>query len=63
MGSMFSSPKPVATPPPPAPTPVAMPDTDSDAVAKERRRKLTEMQSRSGRASTILTDTTGKLGG
>ena len=62
MGSMFSSPKPVAAPPP-APTPVAMPDVDSDAVAKERRRKLTEMQSRSGRASTILTDTTGKLGG
>lgn len=68
MGGLFSSPKPSAPPPPPPPEPVAMPEADDEAVQKAKRRKLAEIQARSGRASTILTDNGGaapseKLGG
>ena len=68
MGGLFSSPKPSAPPPPPPPEPVTMPEADDEAVRKAKRRKLAEIQARSGRASTILTDNGGaapseKLGG
>lgn len=68
MGGLFSSPKPSAPPPPPPPEPVTMPEADDEAVQKAKRRKLAEIQARSGRASTILTDNGGaapseKLGG
>lgn len=54
--------KPKAPPPPPAikpPTP--MPDPLADDAA--RKKKATELAARSGRASTILTDDSDKLGG
>ena len=68
MGGLFSSPKPSAPSPPPPPEPVTMPEADDEAVQKAKRRKLAEIQARSGRASTILTDNGGaapseKLGG
>lgn len=50
----------------PAPTPMpALPDTDDEAVRAAKRKKAAEIQSRSGRASTLLSDagTSDKLGG
>ncbi len=52
MGSLFSGPK--APPPPAAPT--LMPTPDSDAMAQARKRKVAADMSRSGRVSTILSD-------
>lgn len=41
-----------------------MPEPDMDVLAKTRRRRISEMRQRSGRASTIMSDTsTNKLGG
>ncbi len=56
MGGLTNKPK--TPPPPPVAEPVEMPDAAANAEA--RRRKQVEMQQRSGRESTILTD---KLGG
>lgn len=50
-----SSPKP---PPPPKPTPMA----DEEAIAKAKQRARASLQQRSGRASTVLSDSE-KLGG
>lgn len=47
-------PKPAATP---------MPSQDDEAVRRARQRQIAEIQSRSGRASTILSDGGSKLGG
>lgn len=47
---------------PPIPEPAVMPDADEEAVRAARRRQIAEIQARSGRASTILTQTD-KLGG
>lgn len=57
-------PKAAPTPPPPPPveeSPVPMADDEQNR--KAARRRVSAMSSRSGRASTILTDTGGKLGG
>ena len=44
--------------------PVTMPGADDEAVRRARRRKIASMQARSGRASTILSDSgEAKLGG
>ena len=43
-------------------SPAAMPTPDGDAVAAARRRKIAEMQNRSGRVSTILSSDE-RLGG
>lgn len=56
MTSLFSSPKP--SPLPPAPDPVAMPDSGDEATLRAKKRKIAEIQARSGRMSTILTDNT-----
>jgi hypothetical protein len=55
-------PKETPAPPPPA-APATMPDPEMDdaAVKAAKKRKLTEVAARSGRASTILSDET--LGG
>jgi len=42
--------------------PTVMPDTDEEAVKAARRRQIAEVQTRSGRASTILSQSD-KLGG
>lgn len=50
----------------PAPTPMpAMPDADDESVRAAKRKKAAEVQNRSGRASTLLSDagTSDKLGG
>ena len=61
MGKLTSSPK--APPPPPPPAPVTpMPVEDTQATATARRRKAQELSQRSGRESTILSDTSDKLG-
>ena len=49
-----------------APTPMpALPDTDDAAVREAKRKKAAQVQARSGRASTLLSDmgTSDKLGG
>lgn len=43
--------------------PAVMPDTDDEQVKAARRRQIAEIQSRSGRASTILTGGGDQLGG
>lgn len=43
--------------------PVVMPTEDTAAVAAAKKKKAAEVQSRSGRQSTILTEQTDKLGG
>lgn len=40
-----------------------MPSSDSKAVEQARKRKIAELRSRSGRVSTILSDSSDKLGG
>ena len=52
-----------AAAPPPIAAPTAMPTADSAAVAEARKRSMLEQAARGGRASTILTDTSDKLGG
>lgn len=55
-----------APPAQPAPTPMpALPESDDEAVRAAKRKKAAEIQNRSGRASTILSDsgTSDKLGG
>lgn len=64
MGNPFKSPK--APPPPepvkvPAPTP--MPVVDQTAVNRAKKKMLAASSQRSGRASTILSDGSGTLGG
>lgn len=44
-------------------TQTAMPTQDDEAVRRARMRQIAEVQSRSGRASTILSDGGAKLGG
>lgn len=75
MGGLVSKPKipkpePVVVAPPPPPPPVAepiaapvAPTEDPDALAKARKKQAAAAQSRSGRASTILSDSSDKLGG
>lgn len=55
---MFSAPK-IPEPKPPAP----MPDIDSAEVAKAKQAKLLSMAQRTGRVSTLLSESTDKLGG
>jgi hypothetical protein len=43
--------------------PAVMPTTDDERVKAARRRQAAELATRSGRASTILTDGSDKLGG
>jgi hypothetical protein len=52
MASLFSPkvPKPTVTPP------TTMPTMDDEAVQAAKRKKAAEIQARSGRQSTILTD-------
>lgn len=50
----------------PAPAPMApLPDSNDPAVRMQKRKKAAEIQARSGRASTLLSDmgTSDKLGG
>lgn len=56
MGGLTSKPK--APPPPPPPTPMP----DEEELEKARRKKALEQKSRSGRQSTILSDTSETLG-
>jgi hypothetical protein len=51
MGGLFGG----AKPPKPQP-PVRLPDEDDPAIAEEARRKRMAATSKSGRASTVLTD-------
>jgi hypothetical protein len=53
MGGLFSKPK-IPEPQPPAP----MPDENSPGVLEARRQQLNAIMSRSGRRSTILSDST-----
>lgn len=60
MGEIFSKPK--APPPPPAIQPPAlMPDPANATAAKTAQ--IAALEQRSGRASTVLTDNSNKLGG
>lgn len=43
--------------------PTAMPTADDEQVKAAKRRQIAEMQARSGRASTVLSDDGAKLGG
>lgn len=43
--------------------PATMPSEDDEAILAAKRKKAAQVQSRSGRSSTILTDQTDKLGG
>lgn len=57
-----------AAPPPPAPAPVVekqavMPTADDDMVRKAKRVSLQQQSARRGRASTILTQDSDRLGG
>ena len=58
MGSIMGKPK--APPPPAAPT--VMPTPDDDALKAARKRKAAQDMSRSGRLSTILSDSSETLG-
>ena len=58
MSSFFSKPK--APPPPAAPT--IMPEPDDEALKQARKRKMASDMSRSGRLSTMLSDSSEKLG-
>lgn len=53
---------PEADPATAAATPMVMPDTDDEALAKARRKRIAAQRARSGRTSTVLSDTDG-LGG
>lgn len=55
----FSAPK-VPDPPPPPPPPPPMPEPDDEAAKKARRKAATDAQARSGRLSTIMTDSAGE---
>lgn len=58
MGNPFAKPK---APPPPA-APVVMPEPDDEELKKARKRNMAEQMSRSGRLSTILSESD-NLGG
>lgn len=58
MSSFFKKPK--APPPPAAPT--IMPTPDDEALKAARKRKLAQDMGRSGRLSTILSDSSETLG-
>ena len=58
MGGMFSSPK-----APEVKEPVVMPEADDTRVMAAKKKKAAEVASRSGRASTIMTEQTDRLGG
>lgn len=64
VGSVLGTNEKPAAQPAPAPMP-ALPDTDDEAVRAAKRKKAAQIQSRSGRASTLLSDagTSDKLGG
>lgn len=68
VGNVFGSILGTKAEPPAQPAPAAMPalpDSDDEAVRAAKRKKAAAMQSRSGRVSTILSDsgTSDKLGG
>lgn len=44
-----------------APEPVVMPTADDEALSKAKKRRIAQQLRRSGRQSTILTDTSGQL--
>jgi hypothetical protein len=44
-------------------TQTAMPTSDDESVRRARQRQIAEVQARSGRASTILSDSGARLGG
>lgn len=48
---------------PAPPTPTVMPTTNDEQVKAAKRRQIAEMQARSGRASTMLSDPGARLGG
>lgn len=50
------------TAPTPAPGPIVMPIADDEAVKRARKRSIAAQLQRGGRSSTILTDSTDKLG-
>lgn len=52
-----------APPPPPIPKPVTMPLPDDQAALAARRRSLAMQVAQHGRASTVLSDQSEKLGG
>lgn len=58
MGGHNKTPK---APPPPAPI-TPMPIPDDEAVQQAKKRQQAQLVTRSGRASTILSDTGDKLG-
>lgn len=58
MGGLFSSPK-----SPTVETPAPMPTEDAEQIEAAKKKKAAEIQSRSGRSSTILTRSSDKLGG
>lgn len=64
LGGLLGSPKDVPAQPAPTPMPEA-PNSDDVQVREAKRKKAAQIQSRSGRLSTILSDTGGsdKLGG
>jgi len=57
--------KKLLTPPkmPTMPEPTVMPTTNDEQVKAAKRRQIAEMQARSGRASTMLSDPGARLGG
>ncbi len=63
MGNPFDQPK---APPPPKPVkipgPTPMPAVDQTRLNQSKKKVMAAASQRSGRASTILTDSSGKLG-
>lgn len=63
LGGLLTGGKETAPAPPPVEAPKAVPTADSTAVAAAKKKAALEQQARAGRASTILTDDSDKLGG
>lgn len=66
IGNLFSGGAKKVKKPDPAPAPTVMPvapEADDVAVEAEKRRRARELQNRSGRDSTILSDAMETLGG
>jgi len=66
LSPLFKSLQPATPAAQPAPTPMpAMPDSDDETVRAAKRKQAAQIQARSGRASTMLSDmgTSDKLGG
>lgn len=60
-GFSGSAPKPKVEAPPPPPTPI--PEPDDELARQAKRKRAAELQGRSGRESTVLTDAAQTLGG